>query len=72
MTIKILIQTIIKTITLMWFAVLAIEAYAQSLSIGLQTGDIIFHQSKSAQSTSIQKATLSPYSHMGLVVQRNQ
>lgn len=72
MTIKILIKSTIEIITLMWFTVLAVEAYAQSFSIGLQTGDIIFHQSKSAQSTSIQKATLSPYSHMGLVVQRNQ
>lgn len=34
----------------------------------LQTGDIIFHISKSQQSLGIQKATNSPYSHMGLIV----
>ena len=33
-----------------------------------QTGDIIFQTSKSAQSMVIQKATHSPYSHMGMIV----
>lgn len=37
----------------------------------LQTGDIIFHVSKSQQSLAIQKATKSPYSHMGLIVNKN-
>lgn len=37
----------------------------------LQTGDIIFHVSKSQQSLGIQKATHSPYSHMGMIVNRN-
>lgn len=32
-----------------------------------QTGDIIFHSSRSAQSLAIQKATHSQYSHMGMV-----
>ena len=36
-----------------------------------QTGDIIFHTSKSSQSIVIQKATASPYSHMGMIVYRN-
>lgn len=36
-----------------------------------QTGDIIFHTSKSAQSMVIQKATHSPYSHMGMIVNKN-
>ena len=36
-----------------------------------QTGDIIFHTSKSAQSIVIQKATHSPYSHMGMLVNKN-
>ncbi|WP_227591362.1 YiiX family permuted papain-like enzyme [Acinetobacter shaoyimingii] len=36
----------------------------------LQTGDIIFHVSKSQQSLGIQKATHSPYSHMGMIVNR--
>ena len=38
---------------------------------GFQTGDIIFHTSKSSQSIVIQKATASPYSHMGMIVYRN-
>ncbi len=42
--------------------------YAQST---FQTGDIIFHISKSQQSLSIQKATHSPYSHMGMIVNKN-
>lgn len=37
---------------------------------GLRDGDIIFQTSKSAQSLAIQRATSSPYSHMGLVVFR--
>lgn len=37
-----------------------------------KTGDIIFHTSKSAQSIVIQKATHSPYSHMGMIVHKNQ
>ena len=42
--------------------------YAQSV---FQTGDIIFNISKSQQSLSIQKATHSPYSHMGMIVNKN-
>ena len=38
---------------------------------GFQTGDIIFHTSKSSQSIVIQKATASPYSHMGMIVYKN-
>jgi hypothetical protein len=34
-------------------------------------GDIIFHTSKSAQSEAIQRATKSPYSHMGLILLRD-
>jgi hypothetical protein len=34
-------------------------------------GDIIFHTSRSAQSLAIQKATGSPYSHMGIVYVRD-
>lgn len=43
---------------------------AATLERVLQTGDIIFHQSTSQQSLAIQKATKSPYSHMGLVVKK--
>ncbi|GKX54187.1 hypothetical protein SOASR030_02990 [Leminorella grimontii] len=37
-----------------------------------QTGDIIFHTSRSSQSLAIQQATGSPYSHMGMVVIRDK
>ena len=40
-------------------------------SAGYETGDIIFQTSKSAQSIAIQKATHSPYSHMGMIVNKN-
>jgi len=36
----------------------------------LRDGDIIFHTSRSAQSAAIQRATHSPYSHVGLVLHR--
>lgn len=36
----------------------------------LRDGDIIFQTSKSAQSVAIQRATHSPYSHMGVVLHR--
>jgi hypothetical protein len=36
-----------------------------------RNGDIIFHTSQSAQSIAIQKATRSPYSHMGIVYVTN-
>lgn len=34
-------------------------------------GDVVFHTSRSAQSLAIQKATRSPYSHMGIVLHRD-
>ncbi len=37
----------------------------------LQDGDIIFHTSRSAQSLAIQRATDSPYSHMGMIFLRD-
>jgi len=37
----------------------------------LQTGDIIFQTSKSAQSKAIQLATKSEYSHCGIIVEQN-
>ena len=45
------------------------SVYAHSAQY--QTGDIIFQTSKSAQSKVIQKATHSPYSLMGMIVNRN-
>jgi uncharacterized protein YycO len=38
---------------------------------GLRDGDIIFHSSRSGQSAAIQRATHSPYSHVGLVLYRD-
>jgi hypothetical protein len=37
----------------------------------LRDGDIIFHTSRSAQSAAIQRATHSPYSHVGVVIHRD-
>jgi len=37
----------------------------------VQDGDIIFQTSRSSQSLAIQRATHSPYSHMGLVLYRD-
>lgn len=36
----------------------------------LRDGDIIFHTSRSAQSVAIQRATHSPYSHVGVIIFR--
>ena len=36
----------------------------------LREGDIIFHTSRSAQSAAIQRATHSPYSHVGVIIFR--
>jgi uncharacterized protein YycO len=37
----------------------------------VRDGDIIFHPSRSSQSLAIQRATHSPYSHMGLILYRD-
>jgi uncharacterized protein YycO len=37
----------------------------------LRDGDIIFHTSRSAQSLAIQRATHSPYSHVGVIMLRD-
>jgi hypothetical protein len=44
--------------------------FAVALSAQLRDGDLIFHQSRSAQSRAIQLATKSPYSHMGVLFRR--
>ena len=44
---------------------------AVALSAQLRDGDLIFHQSRSAQSQAIQLATRSPYSHMGVLFRRD-
>ena len=52
---------------LLFMCLISFDLLAQDF----QTGDIIFHTSKSAQSIVIQKATHSPYSHMGMIVHKN-
>ncbi|MBV8516423.1 MAG: YiiX family permuted papain-like enzyme [Acidobacteria bacterium] len=47
-------------------------AQAPRLEQRLRDGDVIFQESRSSQSRAIQLATKSPYSHMGLVVQRGE
>ena len=48
-------------------ALLAACADASPLETQLRDGDIIFHESRSAQSRAIQLATKSRYSHMGIL-----
>src|SRR5436190_18050269 len=49
------------------FAVLLVACSAGGAP-AVQDGDLIFQTSRSAQSLAIQRATHSPYSHMGMVV----
>ena len=37
----------------------------------VRDGDLVFHTSRSAQSSAIQRATHSPYSHVGIVLYRD-
>jgi hypothetical protein len=55
------------TLLLMTSLMLASSAWAAPV---LRDGDIIFHTSRSAQSAAIQRATHSPYSHVGIVFNR--
>ncbi len=50
--------------------VLCIGSVAQGRE-DLRDGDIVFHSSKSAQSAAIERATNSPYSHMGVILHRD-
>jgi len=51
---------------------LAISAWdIATAGVPVRDGDIIFHSSRSAQSAAIQRATHSPYSHMGVVLYRD-
>ena len=50
--------------------ILVYAVTTQTFAVQFQTGDIIFHTSRSSQSIVIQKATASPYSHMGMIVYR--
>ena len=51
-------------------AVLSALSLAAAATADIQTGDLVFQQSRSAQSLAIQQATHSPYSHMGMIVMR--
>ncbi|KGD89245.1 hypothetical protein JL37_23445 [Achromobacter sp. RTa] len=51
-------------------AALSALSLAAAAAPAVQTGDLIFQQSRSAQSLAIQQATRSPYSHMGMIVMR--
>jgi permuted papain-like amidase YaeF/Yiix C92 family enzyme len=53
------------------FALLACAWVTAAYAAGLRDGDIIFHTSRSAQSAAIQRATHSPYSHVGIVFMRD-
>jgi hypothetical protein len=48
-----------------------LSACTSQASPALRDGDIVFQTSRSTQSAAIQKATHSPYSHMGLVLHRD-
>jgi len=51
-------------------AALSALSLAAAATADIQTGDLVFQQSRSAQSLAIQQATHSPYSHMGMIVTR--
>jgi hypothetical protein len=53
-----------------WFSLL-VAASSSWAAPALRDGDIIFHTSRSAQSAAIQRATHSPYSHVGVVFLRD-
>jgi uncharacterized protein YycO len=54
----------------LWFSLLLIASSAWAAP-ALRDGDIIFHTSRSAQSAAIQRATHSPYSHVGVIFFRD-
>jgi hypothetical protein len=51
------------------FAVLAFQPVCHGAE-GWRDGDLVFHTSRSSQSLAIQRATHSPYSHVGLILHR--
>jgi hypothetical protein len=53
------------------FSLLAWILAAAANAADLRDGDIIFHTSRSAQSLAIQRATHSPYSHVGVIFLRD-
>lgn len=63
-------MTLAATARAAGMAALAAMSMAATAAPDLQTGDMVFQQSRSAQSLAIQQATHSPYSHMGMIVTR--
>jgi len=55
----------VRFLLLAWILATAADA------TDLRDGDIIFHTSRSAQSVAIQRATHSPYSHVGVIIFRD-
>jgi hypothetical protein len=53
-----------------WLLCLLLTSAAARSAEPLRDGDIVFHSSRSAQSEAIERATKSPYSHMGMIVHR--
>jgi uncharacterized protein YycO len=51
--------------------ILAIFCMSANAADALRDGDLIFHTSRSAQSEAIQRATHSPYSHVGVILHRD-
>lgn len=51
------------------FVIVRFTASAQAVE--LRNGDIIFHRSQSSQSSAIQLATGSDYTHVGMIIHRN-
>ena len=51
----------------LFWTLLVLWVWAGASAAPLRDGDIIFHTSRSAQSVAIQRATHSPYSHVGLI-----
>jgi hypothetical protein len=47
-----------------------LSAAAASPAESLRDGDLIFHTSRSSQSVALQRATHSPYSHVGVILHR--
>lgn len=58
---------LLKAVTLIFLSLLV---YKDASAQNLTDGDIIFHTSRSSQSIAIQRATNSPYSHMGIIFYR--
>jgi len=58
----------VARLLLVWACLAASASAAQS---GWRDGDIIFHTSRSGQSLAIQRATHSPYSHVGIIFLRD-